>query len=199
MEFHEKLQTLRKSKGLTQEQLAEALFVSRAAISKWETGKGYPSIDSLRDISTFFSVSLDELICSEDAINLAEKDKKDSISEYSAVICSSLDILVIILLFIPVFRIADTAAFSASVFGLTEILLWQKYLFITIISLTSLNGLRVLLFHNKRYDHSSRSILVGMILSIIGSMAFILSRQPYAALIFFTFLVVKGFLLFKAK
>jgi len=40
--FNEKLQQLRKEKGLTQEQLAEELFVSRTAISKWESGRGYP-------------------------------------------------------------------------------------------------------------------------------------------------------------
>lgn len=54
MEFHEKLQELRKSRGLTQEELAEALFVSRTAISKWESGRGYPSIDSLKEISSVF-------------------------------------------------------------------------------------------------------------------------------------------------
>ena len=57
MEFNEKLQELRKAKSLTQEELAEALFVSRAAISKWESGRGYPSLDSLKEISKFFSVS----------------------------------------------------------------------------------------------------------------------------------------------
>ena len=60
MEFNEKLQGLRKNKGLTQEELAEALYVSRTAISKWESGRGYPSIDSLKDISKFFSVSIDD-------------------------------------------------------------------------------------------------------------------------------------------
>ncbi len=43
MEFNEKLQQLRKKNNLTQEQLAEQLFVSRTAVSKWESGKGYPT------------------------------------------------------------------------------------------------------------------------------------------------------------
>jgi transcriptional regulator with XRE-family HTH domain len=56
MEFNEKLQELRKQKQLTQEELAEILFVSRTAISKWESGRGYPSIESLKAFSRFFSV-----------------------------------------------------------------------------------------------------------------------------------------------
>lgn len=62
MEFNEKLQELRKSRGLTQEELAEALFVSRTAVSKWESGRGYPSIDSLKEISKYFSVTIDESV-----------------------------------------------------------------------------------------------------------------------------------------
>ena len=58
MEFNEKLQELRKNKKLTQEQLAEMLFVSRTAISKWESGRGYPSIDSLKEISNFLQYPL---------------------------------------------------------------------------------------------------------------------------------------------
>lgn len=53
MEFHEKLQELRKQRGMTQEELATALYVSRTAVSKWESGRGYPSIDSLKAISGF--------------------------------------------------------------------------------------------------------------------------------------------------
>ena len=53
MEFNEKLQELRKGKGLTQEELAQAIFVSRTAVSKWESGRGYPNIDSLKEWPLF--------------------------------------------------------------------------------------------------------------------------------------------------
>ena len=76
MEFNEKLQELRKSKGLTQEELAESLFVSRTAVSKWESGRGYPSIDSLKEISRYFSVTIDELICPEEILSAAEEEKQ---------------------------------------------------------------------------------------------------------------------------
>ena len=74
MEFHEKLQELRKTKGITQEELAQSLYVSRTAISKWESGRGYPSIDSLKEISRFFSVTIDELICPEEIMVAAKDD-----------------------------------------------------------------------------------------------------------------------------
>lgn len=78
MEFNEKLQTLRKNQNLTQEELAEKLYVSRTAISKWESGRGYPSIDSLKSISKFFGVTIDQLICSEEFVTLAEEDIKET-------------------------------------------------------------------------------------------------------------------------
>ena len=55
MEFNEKLQELRKQRGLTREELAEGLYVSRTAVSKWESGRGVPNIESLKAISKFFS------------------------------------------------------------------------------------------------------------------------------------------------
>ena len=76
MEFHEKLQELRKSRGITQEELAESLYVSRTAISKWESGRGYPSIDSLKEISNYFSVTIDDLLSSEKMLSIAEKENK---------------------------------------------------------------------------------------------------------------------------
>lgn len=62
MEFGEKIQKLRNEKKWTQEQLAEKLYVSRTAVSKWESGKGYPNIDSLKDIAKLFNKTIDELL-----------------------------------------------------------------------------------------------------------------------------------------
>ena len=77
MEFHEKLQQLRKQRGLTQEALAEALLVSRTAISKWESGRGCPSIDSLKALSGFFSVSIDDLLSGEELLTIAQEDTQE--------------------------------------------------------------------------------------------------------------------------
>ena len=77
MEFHEKLQQLRKQKGLTQEELTEHLHVSRTAVSKWESGRGFPNIDSLKAITAFYSVSLDELLSGEEILSISENDHKE--------------------------------------------------------------------------------------------------------------------------
>ena len=62
MALPEKLYALRKKSGLSQEQLAEALNVSRQAISKWEGGSAMPESDKLLALSNYFGVSLDYLI-----------------------------------------------------------------------------------------------------------------------------------------
>ncbi|HEY8419481.1 MAG TPA: DUF5680 domain-containing protein [Clostridia bacterium] len=62
MIFCEKLQLIRKSKGLTQEELAEELDVSRQAVAKWESGQAYPDISNLIQISNLFNVTIDYLV-----------------------------------------------------------------------------------------------------------------------------------------
>ncbi|HAN21510.1 MAG TPA: hypothetical protein DCP51_07555 [Clostridiales bacterium] len=68
MTFGEKLQNLRKSKGLSQEQLAEQISVSRQAISKWEIGESNPDIENIIQISNTFNVSIDYLLKDESLI-----------------------------------------------------------------------------------------------------------------------------------
>ena len=78
MELNEKLQELRKQKGLTQEELAQALFVSRTAVSKWESGRGYPNIESLKGIAKFFGVTVDELLSGDELLTIAEEDARQT-------------------------------------------------------------------------------------------------------------------------
>lgn len=75
LEFNEKLQELRKNKGLTQEELAEALYVSRTAISKWESGQSHPDILLLPKLATFFNISVDELIGYDPDLSSAQIQK----------------------------------------------------------------------------------------------------------------------------
>lgn len=82
MEFNRKLQELRKQKGITQEELAEALFVSRTAISKWESGRGYPSIESLKAISRYYSVSIDELLSDDEILTIAEETARQKVRRH---------------------------------------------------------------------------------------------------------------------
>jgi transcriptional regulator with XRE-family HTH domain len=92
MEIGEKIKELRKQMDWTQEELAEKLFVSRTAVSKWESGKGTPNIDSLKDISTLFSVSIDELLSSEELISIAKRDNKINLRQLVGVIFGVLDL-----------------------------------------------------------------------------------------------------------
>ncbi len=200
MEFHEKLQELRKSRSLTQEELAEALFVSRTAVSKWESGRGYPGIDSLKEIARFFSVTVDELICPEEIISAAENEKKDFISRYLTLICGVLDILPAILLFIPAFGNGAGSRETVALSGLDGISSWIRILFIIVISLTVLNGICTAVISNFDKPVWNRHRLVtGIALTILGSALFLITRQPYAGLIFFAVLVIKGFLILKVR
>ena len=200
MEFNEKLQELRKARSMTQEELAEALFVSRTAVSKWEQGRGYPNLDSLKEISRFFSVSIDELICSEEIISAAADEKKKCMDKYSTLTCNMLDFFMTLLLFLPVFGNGTDNPASVSLFAITGLSVWIKIVFIVLVGIAVLNGIGGVII--SRFDKPvwSRNILVtGMVLSIVCAAVFILTRQPYAGIICLAILVAKGLLIVKGK
>ena len=200
MEFNEKLQELRKSRSLTQEELAEALFVSRTAISKWESGRGYPSIDSLREISRYFSVTIDDLICSEEMISVAENEKKEFADKSLSLICNAMDILLAILLFIPAFGNGPESSETVSLFGLTGITPWVKNVFIVMIATAILNGICGVIISNfNKPVWNKHRLITGVVLSILSVIVFIATKQPYAGIVCFAFLVIKGFLIIKVK
>lgn len=129
MEFNEKLQELRKKNNLTQEELAEKLYVSRTAISKWESGRGYPGIESLKAISKFFSVSLDELLSSETVLTMAEEE-----NILRSTVFGLLDCCVAIFLFLPFFGQKSNGEIkSVSLLNLTGVEPYTKAAYLIII------------------------------------------------------------------
>ncbi len=72
MTFGEKLKEARKEAGLTQDELAEKLSVSRSAVAKWESDKGLPDVNNLKAMSQLLSVSLDYLLDDEEKLSFNE-------------------------------------------------------------------------------------------------------------------------------
>ncbi|WP_316637096.1 helix-turn-helix transcriptional regulator [uncultured Ruminococcus sp.] len=199
MEFSEKLQQLRKSKGLTQEELAQAIFVSRTAVSKWESGRGYPNIDSLKALAKFFSVTVDELLSTDEIITAAEEEKQELIGQYTSLLCHVMDVFTALLLFIPVFgNGADKR--SVSFFSLTDTPHWIKIIYAVVISLTVLNGVCGLII--SRLDKplwSKHRLITGLALSVIACLLFMITRQPYAGVFCFAILIIKGWIFIRRK
>ena len=202
MEFNEKLQQLRAREQLTQEELAQKLYVSRAAISKWESGRGYPSIDSLKAIAKYFHITIDELIGAEEIVDLAEQDIEGSHKKYTALLCGILDCLVFLLLILPVFGNSGgkSETKAVSLFAMTDISPWIKIVFVVAISMTILNGFCTVVissFDKPRWDR--HRVITGIALSVIATMLFILTRQPYAGIFCLCTLIVKGILVIKSR
>ena len=199
MELNQKLQELRKKKGLTQEELAERLYVSRTAVSKWESGRGYPSIDSLKRIATVFSVSIDELLSSEELLTIAEEDTQKKEKHFRDLIYGIVDCSVAMFLFLPFFayRVGEIV-FEASLLSLREIspVLIGSYFALVIAIIAS--GILTLAFGKFEF-WSKIKIQLSLALNIIGVLLFMISFQPYAAIYLFICLIMKSVILLKKQ
>ena len=81
MEFNNKLYELRKQKGLSQEELANKLNVSRQTVSKWELGDSTPDMEKLTGLSDLFEISLDELVLGKVPEVQAQSIKVSNVAE----------------------------------------------------------------------------------------------------------------------
>ena len=201
MEFNEKLQELRKNKGLTQEELAQILYVSRTAISKWESGRGFPNIESLKSISKYFSVSLDELLSNEEILTIAEEDTKVRESNIRDLIYGLLDCGIGLLLFLPLFGQKSFEIIKeVSLISLSNI---QPYLLIlyyaVVIGLVLFGVLTLALQNCRRRLWNRYKYTISLVLSSFGVFLFIISQQPYASILTFVFLVIKALMLIKRR
>lgn len=199
MEFHEKLQELRKNRGLTQEELAEALYVSRAAISKWESGRGYPSIDSLKEISNYFSVTIDELLSSEKILSIAEKENKSNLRNMCDLLFSMLDICSFLLIVLPLYPNArNEYVYSVNLFAYNQVNQARYFLYWVLFLMLITVGIGKLILTNLGAEKYGRAMTnASMIVSILGVMILAMAREAYAVIVLFLLLIIKGVVLIK--
>ena len=199
MEFDKKLQELRKQRGLTQEELAEALYVSRTAISKWESGRGYPNIDSLKGIAKFFGVTIDQLLSGDELLTIAEEDTKQKEKHFRDLVFGLLDCSIAIFFFLPFFGQKVNAIIQAvSLLSLTEISSWLRAAYFVIVIGIVVLGIVTLALQNchQAFWMKNKS-KISFALNAIGAFLFIISSQPYAAAFLFIFLAIKVLMVIK--
>ena len=203
MEFSEKLQELRKSRNLTQEELAEALFVSRTAVSKWESGRGYPSIDSLKELARFFDVTVDVLISEKELSEMATRERRMREREWSAtervrtIAFGVLDICALVFLFMPLFKVrSGCLVWSVRLLEYSGTSLKPLYLF-AIVG-TAILGVVTLLSQVLKTVVLKRAVVFfSLIAGFVLLLLFIAGSLPYAAFVALLLLAFKAFFLIK--
>ena len=199
MEFHEKLQELRKNRGLTQEELAEAIFVSRTAVSKWESGRGYPNIDSLKELSSFFSVTIDDLLSSDTLLSIAEKENKSNIQSICDVVFGIIDVCSVMLIVLPLYpNTVNGFIYSVNLFSYTQvtsvirIMYWGMFLALVIVGV-----IKLLITKTGNIRLNKVMTMASMLISSLLIFVLAMTRAAYAIIVVFLLLMVKVIFLLK--
>jgi transcriptional regulator with XRE-family HTH domain len=199
MEFNEKLQELRKNKGFTQEELAEILYVSRTAISKWESGRGYPNIESLKELSKFFEVSIDDLLSGEKLLSIAEKENKSNIRNICDLLFGIVDLFSFILVVLPLYpNTIDGFVYSVNLLNYTQISsINLNFYWFMFVSLFVVGVIKIILTKTKAEKGNKILITLSIALNIFIVLFLTLTRAVYAVIVAFLLLLAKGGILLK--
>lgn len=193
MEFNEKLQELRKSKGLTQEELAEILYVSRTAVSKWESGRGYPNIESLKEISRFFSVSLDVLLSGEKLLSIAERESNKKIKRLCDFLFATADLFSVFLVFLPLYpNTIDGFVYSVGLMDYTRISSFSLTIYwLMFTALFAMGAIKLAVSKRGKEKANTALIKISMIINIFAVLFLALTREVYAVIVVFLLFVIK--------
>lgn len=195
MDFGEKLKALRTERGLTQEQLAARLYVSRTAVSKWETGGGSPNLDSLQAVGRLFDVSVDDLLSTDDLIVLARDERRSTARSSGMLSFGLLDVLAVVFAFIPLYgvddgsfvRMANLADYGASVdFGASFAVMAAA-----VVSLMFVGAVEIVLAAAGSRRAARIVALVGFAVQALAVVLFASTMQPYATTLMFVLLLAK--------
>ena len=201
MTLGEKLKKLRADNGFTQEELAEKLYVTRTAISKWESNRGYPNIDALKAISKFFSVSIDDLLSSNELLTIAEEDSKQKETRFKDLVYALLDLNIAMLLFLPFFaENTEGVIRSVSLIMLDGVQPYLKAAYFTVVIGMFFAGVLALALQNCEKEFWLKNKTnISLMLNTVSVLLFVISSQPYAAVFAFVLLTIKALMLIKRQ
>ena len=190
MELSKKIKQIRNGNKLTQEQFAEKMLVSRTAVSKWENGTCYPSIDSLKYMSKIFNVSLDKLLSSEEILEIAKTENQSNISKYNGLLFCLLDIVRIIFIFLPLYSYkTNDFIYSVSLFNSNDLGVTLKIIFMLIFIIFLVLGIIELIFNYK--DNNGVITKISLFLDVTSIFILIFTKQPYVIALMFVIFIIK--------
>jgi len=164
-------------------------------VSKWESGRGYPSIDSLREVSRFFSVTIDELISPDEVVSATQAERRSFAVGHASLVCGLLYVLAALLLVVPVFGNGAEDPTTVSMLALTGVSPWVRAVFSACVGAIVLCVLCELAASRADGRWGKAALAAGVALSAACVAAFILARQLYAGIICFALLAAKAAML----
>ncbi len=198
MEFCDKIKKIRTDNNLTQEQFAEKLYVSRTAVSKWESGKGYPSIDSLKYMSKLFNISIDDLLSSEEILDIAEQDKQQKIKKNNGFIFGAFDLLSLFMIILPLYVFTvNNYIYSVSLFAKNDLLNYIKISYLVSYIILFIIGIIEIILSLLGKEKIQKYLnIISISIHLLVILFLIMTKEPYACSLIFMLFVFKSFLLF---
>ena len=194
MELCEKIRKIRNDNKLTQEQFAEKMLVSRTAVSKWENGTCYPSIDSLKYMSQIFKISLDKLLSNEEILEIAKIENQSNISKYNSLLFCLLDIIRIVFIFLPLYSYkTNDFIYSVSLFNSNDLNSTLKIIFMLIFIIFLSLGIIELIFNYKGNNRFLNKISI--FLDVTSIFLLLFTKQPYVIALMFVIFIIKAIML----
>ena len=176
---------------MTQEQFAEKLFVSRTAVSKWETGRGMPSMESLQMIAKLFHITLDDLLSTEEIVLIAESENKENIKRFASYMDGVINLAALLGLLLPLYKVElNNVFYSVPLYQYEG---WLAILYWVFPIVMSICGIIQIILNKSEREKTKRSVnVIGVILNACAVFILILGGQPYPAVMFFALLLIKG-------
>ena len=165
-----------------------------------QEGRGYPNIESLKEIAHYFSITIDELLSGEKLLSIAEKENKSNIRNVCDWSLGIIDIFYVILLFLPLYpNTVDGYIYSVNLFMYDEITIFNQWIYWSMfITLILLGFIKILITKFKINKYQKVVTATSVIINILTVFIMTICREVYGVIVTFMLLIIKGIFLFKS-